>query len=142
MNPLKILISNDDGVFAEGIRTLASKASKTGHEVFVVCPDQEKSATGHGLTLHTPIRAERADELFAHGVTAWCCNGTPADCVKLALNELLGQARLTMHQRPASPMQPMRRPPQLKAKAKKTVKVKAKAARSTRISLRRRGPGM
>ncbi len=89
MNPLKILISNDDGVFAEGIRTLASAAVNRGHLVTVVCPDQERSATGHGLTLQSPIRAERADELFAKGVIAWGCSGTPADCIKLALNELL-----------------------------------------------------
>ncbi len=89
MNPLRILISNDDGVFAEGIRHLAAVAVKRGHEVTVVCPDQERSATGHGLTLQAPIRAERADELFAEGVTAWGCSGTPADCIKLALYELL-----------------------------------------------------
>ena len=89
MNPLKILISNDDGVFAEGIRTLAAAASQRGHEVTVVCPDQERSATGHGLTLHAPIRAERADELFKEGVIAWGCSGTPADCIKLAIHELL-----------------------------------------------------
>ena len=91
MHPLSILISNDDGVFAEGIRTLASEASIRGHKVTVVCPDQERSATGHGLTLQSPIRAERADELFAKGVTAWGCSGTPADCVKLALYELLNE---------------------------------------------------
>lgn len=89
MKPLKILISNDDGVFADGIRTLANEAAKRGHKVTVVCPDQERSATGHGLTLQAPIRAERADELFSEGVTAWGCSGTPADCVKLALFELL-----------------------------------------------------
>ncbi len=89
MKPLKILISNDDGVFAEGIRTLAATAANRGHKVTVVCPDQERSATGHGLTLHAPIRAEKANELFKEGVDAWGCNGTPADCVKLALNELL-----------------------------------------------------
>ena len=91
MKPLRILISNDDGVFAEGIRTLASLAAQRGHEVTVVCPDQERSATGHGLTLHSPIRAERADELFEKGIKAWGCSGTPADCVKLALNELLNE---------------------------------------------------
>ncbi len=91
MKPIKILISNDDGVFAEGIRTLANIAAKLGHEVTVVCPDQERSATGHGLTLQSPIRAKRADELFTDGVKAWGCSGTPADCVKLALHELLGQ---------------------------------------------------
>ncbi len=89
MNPLRILISNDDGVLAEGVRSLAGVASSRGHDVTVVCPDQERSATGHGLTLQTPIRARRVDELFAKGVTAWGCSGTPADCIKLALFELL-----------------------------------------------------
>ena len=89
MKPLNILISNDDGVFAEGIRTLAATAKNRGHKVTVVCPDQERSATGHGLTLHAPIRAEKADALFKQGITAWGCSGTPADCIKLALYELL-----------------------------------------------------
>ncbi len=89
MKPLKILISNDDSVFAEGIRTLAIAAASRGHEITVVCPDQERSATGHGLTLQAPIRAERADELFGQGIQAWGCSGTPADCIKLALSELL-----------------------------------------------------
>jgi len=89
--PLQILISNDDGIFAEGIRCLAAAARARGHIVTVVCPDQERSATGHGLTLHTPLRAGRADEPFAEGVTAWACSGTPADCVKLALFHLLKQ---------------------------------------------------
>ena len=91
MAPLKILISNDDGVFADGIRTLANAALARGHQVSVVCPDQERSATGHGLTLHAPIRAERADELFDDGVRAWACSGTPSDCVKLALFSLLDE---------------------------------------------------
>ena len=89
MPPLSILISNDDGVFAEGIRTLANAAAARGHRVTVVCPDQERSATGHGLTLQTPLRAERADALFDEGVIAWACSGTPSDCVKLALGRLL-----------------------------------------------------
>lgn len=87
--PLRILISNDDGVFADGIQCLAAEARSRGHSVTVVCPDRERSATGHGLTLQTPIRAERADELFTAGVSAWACSGTPADCVKLALFSLL-----------------------------------------------------
>ncbi|QPN64273.1 5'/3'-nucleotidase SurE [Synechococcus sp. CBW1004] len=89
MPPLRILISNDDGVFADGIQTLAAEAAERGHRVTVVCPDQERSATGHGLTLQTPLRAERADELFSPGVTAWACSGNPSDCVKLALCSLL-----------------------------------------------------
>ncbi|MFZ9770497.1 MAG: 5'/3'-nucleotidase SurE, partial [Vulcanococcus sp.] len=86
---MRILISNDDGVFAGGIRALAAEAVARGHAVTVVCPDQERSATGHGLTLQTPLRAQRADELFAPGVTAWACSGTPSDCVKLGLFALL-----------------------------------------------------
>ena len=89
MAPLRILICNDDGVFAAGIQALAAEAAARGHQVTVVCPDQERSATGHGLTLQTPLRAERADQLFAPGVTAWACSGTPSDCVKLALFRLL-----------------------------------------------------
>jgi len=79
MKPLNILISNDDGVFAEGIRALAKSAQKRGHKVKVVCPDQERSATGHGLTLQSPLRVEKADELFGEGIDAWGCSGTPAD---------------------------------------------------------------
>ena len=92
MAPLRILISNDDGVFADGIRALAAAAAAAGHQVTVVCPDRERSATGHGLTLQTPIRAEKADSLFDSGITAWACSGTPADCMKLALFELMDEA--------------------------------------------------
>ncbi|NJR24409.1 MAG: 5'/3'-nucleotidase SurE [Richelia sp. CSU_2_1] len=86
---MKILISNDDGIFAQGIRSLANALATAGHEVSVVCPDRERSATGHGLTLHQPIRAEIIESVFEPGVTAWACDGTPADCVKLALWALL-----------------------------------------------------
>ena len=89
MAPLRILISNDDGVFAAGIQALAAEAVQRGHQVTVVCPDRERSATGHGLTLQTPLRADRADQLFAEGVTAWACSGNPSDCVKLGLFSLL-----------------------------------------------------
>ena len=54
MKPLRILISNDDGVFADGIRSLAAAAAAAGHQVTVVCPGQERSATGNGLTLLPP----------------------------------------------------------------------------------------
>jgi 5'-nucleotidase len=86
---MKLLISNDDGIFAQGIRSLANALATAGHEVSVVCPDRERSATGHGLTLHQPIRAEIVESIFDPAVTAWACSGTPADCVKLALWALL-----------------------------------------------------
>ena len=91
MESLNILISNDDGIFADGIRSLAKTALNNGHKVTVVCPDQERSATGHGLTLQSPIRVEQADALFEKGIKAWGCSGTPADCVKLALSEILDE---------------------------------------------------
>lgn len=86
---MKILVSNDDGVFATGIRTLSNALAVAGHEVVVVCPDRERSATGHGLTLHKPIRSEQVNGVFEPGITAWACSGTPADCVKLALEAIL-----------------------------------------------------
>lgn len=84
---LKILISNDDGIHANGIQTLAAKLSQN-HEVYVVAPDRERSATGHALTLHKPIRIEEMDLSFPVA-KAYSVSGTPSDCVKLALNALL-----------------------------------------------------
>jgi 5'-nucleotidase len=86
---MKLLISNDDGISALGIRTLANSLAEAGHDVTVVCPDRERSATGHGLTLHQPIRAEIVESIFHPAVKAWACDGTPSDCVKLALWALL-----------------------------------------------------
>lgn len=84
-----ILISNDDGIFALGVRTLANTLAQGGHQVTVVCPDRERSATGHGLTLHQPIRAKKVDSVFDSDVIAWSCSGTPADCVKFALSAVM-----------------------------------------------------
>jgi 5'-nucleotidase len=88
---MRLLISNDDGIFAQGIRVLANTLAQAGHQVTVVCPDRERSATGHGLTMHDPIRAEQVDSLFDASILAWACSGTPSDCVKLALGALLDQ---------------------------------------------------
>lgn len=84
-----ILISNDDGIFALGVRTLANTLAQAGHQVTVICPDRERSATGHGLTLHQPIRAKEVNSIFDDNVFAWSCSGTPADCVKFALSAVL-----------------------------------------------------
>lgn len=86
---MKLLISNDDGIFALGVRSLANGLAEAGHDVTVVCPDRERSATGHGLTLHQPIRAEIVESIFHPTIIAWACSGTPSDCVKLALWALL-----------------------------------------------------
>ena len=86
---MKLLISNDDGILALGVRSLANCLAEAGHDVTVVCPDRERSATGHGLTLHQPIRAEIVESVFHPAIIAWACSGTPSDCVKLALWALL-----------------------------------------------------
>jgi 5'-nucleotidase len=86
---MKLLISNDDGIFALGIRILANTLAEAGHDVSVVCPDRERSATGHGLTLHDPIRAEVVESVFHPEVKAWASSGTPSDCVKLGIWALL-----------------------------------------------------
>ncbi|NJK29680.1 MAG: 5'/3'-nucleotidase SurE [Acaryochloris sp. SU_5_25] len=85
---MKLLIGNDDGIFAPGVRALANTLA-ADHDVTVVCPDRERSATGHGLTIHQPIRAEKVTSLFKENVEAWACSGTPSDCIKLALGALL-----------------------------------------------------
>lgn len=87
---MRILVSNDDGVHAPGIRSLANALAEAGHEVFVGAPDRERSATGHCLTLHKPLRADEVPELYNSSVKkAWKINGTPCDSAKLAMNMLL-----------------------------------------------------
>lgn len=84
---MKILISNDDGIMATGIRALMSALSEE-HEVYVVAPDRERSAAGHSLTLHTPLRVEELEPSF--GVKrAWVTTGTPGDCIKIGLSAIL-----------------------------------------------------
>ncbi len=84
---IKVLISNDDGIQAQGIRTLAERLS-TRYEVYVVAPDRERSATGHALTLHKPIRVDEVD-MPGNVKAAYAVTGTPSDCVKIALNAVL-----------------------------------------------------
>ena len=89
---MRILISNDDGIAAEGIKALMSNLAKE-HDVYVVAPDRERSAAGHSLTLHSPIRVEELEPQY--GVKkAWVTNGTPGDCVKIAICALLKQEEL------------------------------------------------
>lgn len=79
---MNILISNDDGILARGLALLGEAAGDLGR-VTVVAPDREQSATSHSLTLHRPIRATRR----ADG--AYQVDGTPTDCVLLALDALM-----------------------------------------------------
>lgn len=87
---MRILVSNDDGIQAPGIQALAA-ALASEHDVTIVAPDRERSATGHSLTLHRPIRADEVQGP-PHVRAAWAVSGTPSDCVKLALGALLPSA--------------------------------------------------
>ena len=86
---MKILISNDDGFGAAGITALTKELSKE-HEVYVVAPDGERSAAGHSLTLHVPLRVTELPPKNG-AVKDWKTSGTPGDCVKLAIREILGK---------------------------------------------------
>ena len=80
--PAVILVTNDDGVHAPGLAALASALEELG-EVYVVAPDREQSAVGHALTLHRPLRVTTVGE------RRFSVNGTPSDCVNLAVLGLL-----------------------------------------------------
>jgi 5'-nucleotidase len=82
-----VLITNDDGIRAAGMHTLARALAGTT-PVAVVAPEQERSATGHAITLHKPLRAKRT-AIPGIDAPAWATNGTPADCVILAVFDLL-----------------------------------------------------
>src|SRR5688500_6019987 len=78
----RILITNDDGIHSEGIEALEAAMNEVG-EVYVVAPASEMSGASHSLTLERPLRIRQVDERH------WTVDGTPTDCVTLALNRIL-----------------------------------------------------
>jgi 5'-nucleotidase len=81
-----ILVTNDDGIAAPGIRALLEVAASFG-EVIVVAPDSPQSGKGHAITIHDPLRLKKVSVF--EGIEAWECSGTPVDCVKLAKHVIL-----------------------------------------------------
>lgn len=86
MSKPRILVTNDDGINAPGIRALVEVAKLFG-DPFVVAPDSPQSGQGHAITITQPLFLKKVDVF--DGVPAYECSGTPADCVKLAKNVLL-----------------------------------------------------
>ncbi len=88
MNDIKplILVTNDDGIYSKGIRSLIEIAREYG-EVVVVAPDTAQSGQGHAITIERPLRLKSVDVF--DDISAYACSGTPVDCVKLATNVLL-----------------------------------------------------
>lgn len=78
---LKILLTNDDGYFAYGLKELAKELSKN-HKIYIVAPDREQSASSHSLTLNRPLRMTKIEDNF------YTTDGTPTDCVMLAVHLL------------------------------------------------------
>ncbi|AEG60463.1 5'/3'-nucleotidase SurE [Desulforamulus ruminis] len=85
---MRVLISNDDGIYADGIAALRKAMEMVADEVYVVAPDRERSACGHGITVTRPIRA-KVHRFKSGQAKGWVVDGTPADCVKLGLESLL-----------------------------------------------------
>jgi len=83
---MEILLTNDDGIYADGIYSLYEELTKIGR-VTVVAPSSQRSSVGHGITLAYPIwsqKVKRKNRFFGHGIS-----GTPADCVKFAIAVLM-----------------------------------------------------
>lgn len=80
---MRILLVNDDGIFAPGIRTLQAALQEAGHDIILVAPDSERSAASHSITLRRDIQAKRIAE------NEWAIGGTPVDCVVIALQKIL-----------------------------------------------------
>jgi 5'-nucleotidase len=81
-----ILITNDDGVTAPGIKNLVEAVKDLG-KVVVVAPDKPQSGMGHAITIGQPLRLQKISS--ADNIDVWSCTGTPVDCVKLAVDKVL-----------------------------------------------------
>lgn len=86
---MKILLSNDDGIHSAGLKSLHDVLTRN-HQVVVVAPDRERSAAGHSLTLRHPLRVKEVDQDW------YSVDGTPTDCIHLALNGFLSGSRPEM----------------------------------------------
>ena len=90
---MNILITNDDGIRADGIIELAKELAKT-HNIYVVAPDTQRSATGHAITIHNPIMVNKEyidDNISAYSIP--CCIPAPTECL-LSLASIIAIGRL------------------------------------------------
>ncbi len=91
---MRILICNDDGIMAPGIRALVDAFADAGHEVYVCAPDGQRSAASQSLTMGRAVPVREA--AFPGAKAAWAIGGTPVDCVKLGLTTLCPQAEFVV----------------------------------------------
>jgi 5'-nucleotidase len=88
-----ILVTNDDGMFAPGIKALVDVVRDLG-DVVVIAPNSPQSGKGHAITIHDPIRLHKVDAF--EGIEAFECSGTPVDCVKLAKSVVLKDKKIDL----------------------------------------------
>ena len=86
---MKFLVTNDDGIHSAGVAAVVEVLQHFG-QVYVVCPDEQRSAASHSITLQRPLQVKKSTQLGVD-IPTWTVNGTPADCVKLALDVLVPQ---------------------------------------------------
>ena len=85
---MKVLLTNDDGIYAQGLWALYKRFAGD-HDVTVIAPDRERSAVGHGITLNEPLRTAYVE--VNGGYKGYAVTGTPADCIKLGVLEILDE---------------------------------------------------
>jgi 5''/3''-nucleotidase SurE len=90
LSKTRILVTNDDGIHAQGLKVLESIARSLSDDVWVVAPEMEQSAASHSLTINRPLRLRKLDE------RRFTVDGTPTDCVLLAVNHVMKDARPTL----------------------------------------------
>ena len=86
MNKPNILITNDDGIYSEGIYALWEAMGEVGNP-FVVAPNTEQSGSGHGITLNNPLRVNKITR--SNGFKGYAVTGSPADCTKIGIRSLM-----------------------------------------------------
>ena len=85
---MKILLSNDDGYQSAGLQLLCKTLSKLGHQVYVVAPDGQRSGFSHSVNFHKTIHIQSIDNYYG-AMCAYSCSGTPCDCVKFGLHNVV-----------------------------------------------------
>ncbi len=90
LSKARILVTNDDGIHAQGLKVLETIARSLSDDVWVVAPEMEQSAASHSLTINRPLRLRKLDE------KRYTVDGTPTDCVLLAVNHVMKDARPTL----------------------------------------------
>ncbi len=83
----RLLLTNDDGIDAPGLKALIQIAQDIAEEVWVIAPEHDQSGTGQSISLHQPLRG------WPRGERSWAIDGTPADCVAMAVSHFMAKAR-------------------------------------------------